>query len=293
LRQLKNYSRTRYLFNYKSGKSTFLPAWQKPAQPTKSRPPCGGVCADGSLKPEMPSPAFFFRPDAASASRIPICEECLSSFERLPAIVCETCGRPLPDHAERVPQLLLCPACQDKTYAFDRARSFAAYKDALVQAILLLKFEHIGPLGAWFAEQLTGLVRDGGNSLAADVVVPVPLHRERERERSYNQAALISKPLSKKLGLPHKAVLLMRTRARPDKRILSLEERWESVRGAFATRPGSQVDNLRVLLVDDVLTTGATLDACARALLDAGAKSVIGLTVARAVRNPLPNSSTW
>jgi ComF family protein len=228
-----------------------------------------------------------------TASRIPICEECLSSFERLPAIVCETCGRPLPDHAERVPQFLLCPACQDKTYAFDRARSFAVYKDALVQAILLLKFEQIGPLGAWFADQLAGLVREGGNSLAADVVVPVPLHRERERERGYNQAALISKPLSKKLGLPHKAVLLMRTRARPDKRILSLEERWESVRGAFATRPGSQVDNLRVLLVDDVLTTGATLDACARALLDAGAKSVIGLTVARAVRNPLPSSSTW
>ena len=112
-----------------------------------------------------------------TASRIPICEECLSSFERLPAIVCETCGRPLPDHAEGVPQLLLCPACQDRTYAFDRARSFAVYKDALVQAILLLKFEQIGPLGAWFADQLAGLVRDGGNSLAADVVVPVPLHR--------------------------------------------------------------------------------------------------------------------
>jgi predicted amidophosphoribosyltransferase len=85
----------------------------------------------------------------------------------------------------------------------------------------------------------------------------------------------------------------MRTKARPDQRIRSLEERWESVRGAFATRPGSQVDNLRVLLVDDVLTTGATLDACARALRDAGAKSVVGLTVARAIRNPLPSSVEW
>jgi ComF family protein len=228
-----------------------------------------------------------------TASRIPICEECLCSFERLPATVCQTCGRPLPSHAVLAPESLLCPACQDRTYAFERARSFAVYKDELVQAILLLKFEQIGPLGTWFADQLAGVVRNAGNALAADVVVPVPLHREREHERGYNQAALISKPLSKKLCLPHKALLLMRMRARPDKRILSLEERWESVRGAFATRPGSQVDNLRVLLVDDVLTTGATLDACARALLDAGAKSVIGLTVARAVRNPLPNSSTW
>jgi predicted amidophosphoribosyltransferase len=79
----------------------------------------------------------------------------------------------------------------------------------------------------------------------ADVVVPVPLHRQREQERGYNQAAPISKPL------------------------LTLEERWESVRGAFATRPGSQVDNLRVLLIDDVLTTGANLEACARALREA------------------------
>jgi predicted amidophosphoribosyltransferase len=85
----------------------------------------------------------------------------------------------------------------------------------------------------------------------------------------------------------------MRTRAPPEEQILTLEERWESVRGAFATRPGSQVDNLRVLLLDDVLTTGATLDACARALLEAGAKSVVGLMVARAARNPCQAPVEW
>jgi len=228
-----------------------------------------------------------------SASRVPLCGDCLSSFERVSGPLCEVCGRPLPGLRREPQEPVLCPACQDRTYAFERARSFALYEDAVVRAILLLKFEQIEPLGAWFAERLAEIVSAEGDTMAADVVVPVPLHRERERERGYNQAALLSTPLAKKLRLPHKAVLLVRTRARPDKQVLSLEERWESVRGAFATRPGSQVDNLRVLLVDDVLTTGATLDACARALRDAGAKSVIGLTVARAVRNPLPSTREW
>jgi len=72
--------------------------------------------------------------------------------------------------------------------------------------------------------------------------------------------------------------------------MLTLRERWAAVRGAFETRPGSQVDNLRVLLLDDVMTTGATLDACSKALRDAGAKSVVALTVARAAHNPLPSA---
>ena len=92
-------------------------------------------------------------------------------------------------------------------------------------AILLLKFEQIEPLGAWFAERLAELASAEGDRLEEDVVVPVPLHRERERERGYNQAALFSKPLANRLRLPHKAVLLMRTRARPDQQVSSLEER--------------------------------------------------------------------
>jgi len=228
-----------------------------------------------------------------TASRVPICGECLGSFVRVPALACEVCGRPLAAFGEAGGQPLLCPMCRDKTYAFERARSFALYEGALVKAILVLKFEQIQPLGDWFAERLREVLDKEKEVLTPDVVVPVPLHRQREKERGYNQAALISKPLAKRLRLPHRAVLLMRTRPRPDKHILSLEERWESVRGAFATRPGSQVDNQRVLLVDDVLTTGATLDACSRALREAGAKSVIGLTVARAVRDPVPSSAEW
>jgi competence protein ComFC len=222
------------------------------------------------------------------ASRIPICGECLESFESVAHRKCEICGQPLPALDGSETENLCCPACQQETYAFDRARSYGVYQGGLVRAILMLKFEEIQPLGDWFAGRLAELARGEGPAMGADVVVPVPLHRDRQKERGYNQTVAISRPLAKLLGLPHKAVLLVRTRPRPDKQVLSLEERWASVRGAFATRPGSQVDKLRVLLVDDVLTTGATLDACSRALLDAGAKSVVALTVARASRNWIP-----
>jgi competence protein ComFC len=224
------------------------------------------------------------------ASTVPICEECLGSFAAVGGAVCERCGQPLAAWSlgvareERGPETLVCPECQTREYGFERARSYGLYKAGLVRAIVLLKFERMEPLGRWFAGRLAEVVRR--EALAADVVVPVPLHRQRERERGYNQADLIARPLARKLGLPYRAVLLVRTKPRPDKHILSLEERWDSVRGAFATRPGTQVDNLRVLLIDDVMTTGATLDACARALRGAGAKSVIGLTIARAARHP-------
>jgi competence protein ComFC len=238
----------------------------------------------------------------ARADRVPICDECLASFLPMPARVCETCGAPLETPFSARParsgptegdleEGLVCAICPGRTYAFDCTRSYAAYDGALVRAIIMLKFERLEPLGAWLADRLVEVVKRDAGTLAADIVVPVPLHRQRERERGYNQADLIAKPLARRLGLPYRAILLVRTRPRPDKQVLSLSERWESVRGAFATRPGSQVDNLRVLLVDDVVTTGATLDACATALREAGAKSVIGLTVARAVtRRPVVGS---
>ena len=221
------------------------------------------------------------------SSQVPICAECLSSFARMPQNTCVCCGLPLEDMNTAAGEEVRCAACRLDRFAFDAARSFAIYEKALVRAILLLKFERMDPLGSWFARELAAVVDRYSPDLAADIVVPVPLHRDRLKERGYNQAELLSRPVAKRLGLPHQRMLLVRTKPRPDKHILTLRERWDSVRGAFATRPGSQVDNLRVLLVDDVMTTGATLDACAKVLRDAGAKAVVGLTVARAEKDPL------
>lgn len=177
----------------------------------------------------------------------------------------------------------LCHLCRRGIYAFHLARSYGVYADAMVRAMTLLKYYAVTPLGGWFAGRLGELVARQPEAFAADVVVPVPLHPTRLRERGYNQAELIARPLARRMRLPLRSYLLVRTKPRPDKLKLTRKERWSSVRGAYAIRAGTRVDKLRVLLVDDVFTTGATLDACARALRQAGASSVVGLTVARVV----------
>jgi competence protein ComFC len=177
----------------------------------------------------------------------------------------------------------LCRLCRDGYYAFDRARSYGVYNDALHHAIRLLKYEEATRLGDWFAARLAEIVAREGDAFRADLVVPVPRHPDPQRERGYNQAELIARPLARRLHLKQGAYLLMRTKPRPTRLVLARKEHWDSVRGAYATRKGLRVDKLRVLLLDDVLTTGATLDSCARALKQAGAAAVMGLTVARVV----------
>jgi ComF family protein len=236
-----------------------------------------------------------------NASRVPICLACLDSFERISAPLCHLCGHPFaqpfsgPGTAQLATfslpvvaaitapsALLLCRLCRKGTYGFDRARSFAVYSDALFEAIILMKYEEVTRLGFWFAGRLAQLEDFSAEAWRPDAVVPVPLHPERRRERGYNQAELIARPLAKLLRIPLKAGLLIRTKSRPSQLLLSRHQRWESVRGAYAA-PGRRAVDLRVLLVDDVLTTGATLDACARALKKAGAASVTALTVGRVV----------
>jgi ComF family protein len=176
-----------------------------------------------------------------------------------------------------------CRLCRLGTYDFDLARSYGPYSSFMSRAILLLKYGEVTSLGAWFARRLLELAKLDADAFDADVLVPVPLDSGRLRERGYNQAELIARPLARMLGIPSRSYLLVRTRPRPGKLRLTRRERWETVRGAYAMDKNARVDKLRVLLVDDVFTTGATLDACSRALRRAGALRVAALTVARAL----------
>jgi ComF family protein len=228
----------------------------------------------------FPAPCRICGSALLNASRIPICESCLASFQPIREPMCECCGRPFPaavavaaaagvagtgptagtEAAATEAARPLCRLCRDGHYAFDRARSDGLYNDALHHAILLLKYEEVTRLGDWFAARLAEVVAREGEAFRAEVIVPVPLHPDRQRERGYNQAELIARPLARRLHLKQGAYLLMRTKPRPARLLLTRKEHWDSVRGAYATRKGLRVDKLRVLLLDDVLTTGATLD---------------------------------
>ena len=185
------------------------------------------------------------------------------------------------------------------------ARSFGLYVGNLRQAILELKFhrrERLGKrLGELLVEVWTGV--EELSALDSPVLVPVPLHSSRERERGFNQAQLLAEGLKYGLArVPGTRTLeiaprcLWRTRATVPQTGLSLTARFENVRGVFAVSLPEVIRGRVAVLIDDVMTTGATLSACAAALKQAGAQRVLGLTLARATPDfpdlPRPDSST-
>ena len=212
-----------------------------------------------------------------------LCTGCWSGLRLLAPPLCRACGLPLPQAAGPDP---LCAACSRDPPAFGRARAACAYVD--VARRLVLAFKHgerteLAPLLADFC------ARAGADLLAAcDVVVPVPLHRLRLWRRGFNQALLLAAGLARRFDRPLLRDALLRIRRTPSQQGLGAAARRRNVTpAAFAVHPRRRelVRGRAVLLVDDVLTTGATLEACARTLLRAGAARVDVLVFARVVRD--------
>ncbi len=191
---------------------------------------------------------------------------------------CDACGVPFEFwQGERA----LCPACLARRPAFDRARAACLYDEHSRDLILQLKHGDRTDLAALFARWLA---RAAGDLLAdCHGVLPVPLHRWRLLSRRFNQAAEIARPLAAQAGLPYFADALIRTRPTRTQAGRSGDGRRRNVAGAFATpaRWRRRIEGRRLLLIDDVLTTGATLEACARALKSAGAAEVNAAVIAR------------
>jgi ComF family protein len=192
--------------------------------------------------------------------------------------VCDGCGAPFEFHPGPG---VRCPACTARPRAFARARAACLYDEASSAGILQLKHADRLDLAPLYARWLSRAARD---LLAeADVVAPVPMHRWRLIWRRYNQAAEIARPLARLGGRTYLPDALVRARATPSQAGRSGAGRRRNVAGAFRVPPGKArlVEGRSVLLVDDVLTTGATAEACARALLAAGAARVDVAVVAR------------
>lgn len=203
-----------------------------------------------------------------------LCPSCSCRLQRLSAAACGCCGQPIV--AAALPRGFRCGDCRVTPPAFDRLHavwSYAAPFDAVVRG---LKFRRLEYLGKELARELwVRLPR----LAEADLVVPVPLHWLREWKRGYNQAERIARPLAKQMGVPLVPALRRRRHTRPQTS-LDRSKRAENLKDAFVARNGSRrraLEGATVVLVDDVVTTGATLDAASRGLKRAGAARVIAL----------------
>lgn len=210
-----------------------------------------------------------------------LCAPCWEKIDFLGAPCCDICGHPFEfDVAEET----LCGPCLARRPVYGRARAVLRYADASKDLVLGFKYgdqTYGAPaFGRW-------LVRAGRELLGdADLLVPVPLHWTRLFQRRFNQSALLAHAIAGLSDVSLGVDLLVRLRRTPPQGRLGRLARRGNVQGAFALRPGREesIAGQKILLIDDVMTTGATIEACAKTLLDAGAARVDVLTLARVIR---------
>ena len=206
-----------------------------------------------------------------------LCDTCEEKAPRILPPFCAKCSEPF---SGAIDQEFTCANCSHRALEFDAAIS--AYRSRGIIRVVMLKFKYGGqlhlrhPLGRWL---LQALADDRIRDRTFDIIVPVPLHPARLRERGFNQAELLARILSAKIGVRMQPAL-ERIRYTTTQTAFDRVERMENLRDAFRLR--KNIGDSRVLLVDDVLTTGSTLSECARILRKAGAQSVHAVTAARA-----------
>jgi ComF family protein len=248
--------------------------------------------------PEQPAPSsiawlkglgntfvdLLFPPRCAACHQLGawLCAQCTAQIEIIRPPICRRCGLPLDRPKAEGEAPALCKRCQNKPSQLDGMRAYAFLDGPLRQAIHQFKYEDLRAL----AIPLGKLMADGWRLLSPrdqeiDVVVPVPLHASRQRQRGYNQASLLARELGIRLQRPVVEDVVVRTRATAPQVELSAQEREANVRDAFRCVDDS-LSGKRALLVDDVCTTGSTLEAAGAALRNGGAVLVWACTLARA-----------
>ena len=219
---------------------------------------------------------FIFSPYCVGCGREGafICPACRQSLQRIMPPTCPRCGRPQPSG-------IVCPDCVRWQAVIDGIRSPFRFEGVIREAIHQLKYQNLRAL----AVPLAGMLQEylSANPLEFDVLVPVPLHRKRLRERGYNQARLLAQELGKLTNKPVlDDVIIRRKHTPPQARTATIEERTHNISDAFAC-PDNRLRGRHVLLLDDVATSGSTLNAGAAVLKASGATAVWRLVMAREI----------
>lgn len=215
-----------------------------------------------------------FSPSLADSG---VCTHCLVGFKEIAGPVCSICGAPFvsstgPDH--------LCTKCIKAPRPFVKARSALYYTDSAAEAIKLFKYHGLFALKPAFDNIFYSVLDEFRD---VDLIIPVPLHRRRLAHRGFNQSLILARLVAKRLGKKLDYTTLKRVRLTRPQTELKGEERKRNVLGAFVVRGHADYKGKKLLLVDDVYTTGATITECARVLSRAGAE-VLVLTLARSAR---------
>ncbi|MCK5850117.1 MAG: ComF family protein [Kiritimatiellae bacterium] len=207
-----------------------------------------------------------------------LCWNCRARQSIISEPFCSVCGDPVDGYIERS---YTCSWCRNDLPAFDFARSAAMYRGPVKAALCAFKYERATCMSGDMIMLLSACVNVCLANISFDAVTFVPLHPQKERERTFNQSRILASGLAARLDVPLFSKALCRIRLTPTQTNLTMRQRKENVKNAFAVANEDWVIGRRFLLVDDVMTTGATVDECSRVLKEAGAVSVHVVTVAR------------
>jgi len=222
-----------------------------------------------------------------------VCEKCRSKVKKIDGIPCQICGLPnLSEESviiQETKEKITCKQCVAETPFFDIARSFSFSKGTAYDAVKGFKYGRKKFFATWLGDLLTQTVLAHINPEEWDYVVPIPLHRKRQRERGFNQAEILGEILSKNTGIPLNNKLLSKETETQIQASLGWEARKVNMLGAFSANTIPEQSN--IILIDDVMTTGATLNEAARVLKNAGAQKVAAFTICRTVDENRPVTS--